>query len=337
MVMELLEGRDLSQYLADRGGSLPAAEAVALVLPLLAGLDCAHRKKILHRDIKPENVFLTVSEDGVVPKLVDFGIALANDVPKDLRATRVGSLLGTPLYMAPEQVRGSLEVDERTDLWAVCTVLYEAIAGRAPFQSDNLQSLFFAITCHPLPTLPSDICDDDLAAILSRGLEKDPARRFASARELGAALAAWGRARGLTSDSMGQPLDAPWLRASSSSYPSLLVQSRPPVHSLAALARTESLAKRKSRWVSSALGLALLALGYAGLTWAHQDPNDGGDAAAHASLEADGSTAREERPEATSPAPRPEPATPSPATPLTSHKAPKVERPHRHVDPNWGF
>lgn len=214
LVMELLEGQDLGRFLEGRG-KIPATEAVQILLPVLQGLDCAHKKKILHRDIKPENIFLARSEDRIVPKLVDFGIALAGDLPQSLRSTRVGALLGTPLYMSPEQARGDLALDERTDIWAIATVLYELIAGAPPFAAETLQALFFGIACHPHPALDASLCDSELAKILDRGLSKDPSARWSSARELGAALAKWLKGQGVSQDVSAHAVDAVWLSPSS--------------------------------------------------------------------------------------------------------------------------
>ncbi|HEX3139527.1 MAG TPA: hypothetical protein VHQ87_05715, partial [Rhizobacter sp.] len=105
--------------------------------------------------------------------------------------------------------------DERADIWAVCTVLYELIAGQAPFAGDNLQALFFGIACHPVPVLAEDVCDAELQLILNRGLAKLPEQRWSSARELGATLAQWLLAQGVAHDISGEAIEATWLRAGS--------------------------------------------------------------------------------------------------------------------------
>lgn len=210
LVMELLEGHDLRQIL-DRQQTLPAVEAVQILLPVLAGLDCAHRRSIVHRDIKPDNIFLASSEGSTVPKLVDFGIALGRDLPSAVRTTRTGVFLGTPLYMAPEQVAGALDLDERADIWAVATVLYELISGRVPFASDELRVLFSSITCAEVPPIDESLCDAELAAILMRGLAKNPKERWSSARDMARALVAWLTARGVTEDVSGDSLEKTWI------------------------------------------------------------------------------------------------------------------------------
>lgn len=247
LVMELLDGNDLGHLLEGRG-SVPAVEAVQIILPILAGLECAHKRKVLHRDIKPENIFMARTEDGVVPKLVDFGIALAGDVPQDMRTTRIGSLLGTPLYMAPEQARGSLDLDERTDLWAVATVLYELIAGQAPFAGDSLQALFFAIACHPAPPIDEAVCDAELAAILSRGLAKDADHRWSTAREMGVALAHWLASYGVHHDISGEPVEKVWLRAGSIPAPPSSSRSPLDSHTVIPPLATSVAQSRPGRW-----------------------------------------------------------------------------------------
>lgn len=209
LVMELLEGLDLREVLEQRQ-RVPAIEAVQMLLPVLAGLDCAHRQKIVHRDIKPDNIFLARSEDTIVPKLIDFGIALAADRASATRSTRTGALIGTPFYMAPEQARGALDLDERTDIWAIATVLYELIAGYVPFASDDLQEVLTRIDSAPAPPIEESLCDSELAAILNRGLAKDRAERWTGVREMASALITWLVARGVTEDISGDLLQTSW-------------------------------------------------------------------------------------------------------------------------------
>ncbi|HVZ30799.1 MAG TPA: serine/threonine-protein kinase, partial [Polyangiaceae bacterium] len=131
IVMELLEGEDLMSII-NRRERLSPIKAVRVLLPVIRALGMAHAHGIVHRDLKPENIFLARLPDGrVQPKLLDFGIAKRKDA-SDLRLTTAGSVVGSPLYMAPEQARGE-DVDERADIWALAVVLYEAIAGQPPF------------------------------------------------------------------------------------------------------------------------------------------------------------------------------------------------------------
>ena len=193
VVMELVAGEPLGAHLG-RVGTLPADEAVALVLPILEGLAAAHRAGIIHRDIKPENVILAPGPTGVGPKLLDFGISRRGHAGAS-RLTADGSILGTPAYMAPEQVRG-VEVDERADVWAVGVLLYELLAGTTPFAADNVFVVIRGVL-DKTPSYPRGArgLDGRLWAILMAALRKDPADRTASAPAMRDALAGWLEAR----------------------------------------------------------------------------------------------------------------------------------------------
>jgi serine/threonine-protein kinase len=185
MVMEILDGRDLSQVVKDGGAIGPrfAAEVVMQACEVLAE---AHAVGIIHRDIKPSNIFITSDHAGLpFVKVLDFGIAKATDVSKPI--TRTHSMLGTPLYMSPEQLRSSKRVDHRTDIWALGVMLYEVLEGRRPFDSESMPDLIMHIAMHPPP--PMQKTPPALAAIVLRCLDKDPAKRFQSATELAVALA----------------------------------------------------------------------------------------------------------------------------------------------------
>ena len=150
LVQEFLEGRDLRAHL-DAAGRLPVAEAVDLLVPIVAALVTAHEAGILHRDLKPENIFLVRTPGGdLTPKLIDFGLArIESDSPT--RMTRTGSIMGTPYYMSPEQARGDKSVDGRADVWAIATVLYELLAGRPPFDAPTYNLLIYRILSETPP------------------------------------------------------------------------------------------------------------------------------------------------------------------------------------------
>jgi serine/threonine-protein kinase len=195
VVMELVRGESLARRL-DRLGALPAEEAVGLVLPLLEGLAAAHRAGVIHRDIKPDNVVLAEGPTGVLPKLLDFGIArLENDV--DARLTQVGSFVGTPAYMAPEQMRNG-PTDERVDVWGVGALLYHLIAGEAPFGVQDLLLVMRRVLEDP-PSYPRKArgLDGRLWGILMGALRKLPEERTPTALALRDALAGWLEARGV--------------------------------------------------------------------------------------------------------------------------------------------
>lgn len=212
IVMEVLSGESLRDLL-DRKARLPAAAAVRTLLPIASALAAAHAQGIVHRDLKPENIVLTTDETGgVVPKVVDFGIAKLRREEVDGRLTAAGDVLGSPDYMSPEQARGRDEVDEATDVWALSVVLYETTTGKTPFTGPNYNALITAIvTDAPTPITDYAAGDADLWSIVARGLAKDKNVRWPSLRQLGAALARWCMARGYDTDVVGNSLTAHWL------------------------------------------------------------------------------------------------------------------------------
>jgi eukaryotic-like serine/threonine-protein kinase len=212
LVMELAQGETLADEI-DRERKLGAVEALKLVLPIVDGLRCAHERGIVHRDIKPENVFIARDPLGrLQPKLLDFGIAKLEALPDVSRLTQVGVVLGSPEYMSPEQARGVGSVDARTDVWALCVVLYEMLTGTVPFKVDNYNALMQAILHEPpLPTVEYGAGDRELWSIIAKGLEKSRDKRWASMTELGEALAFWLVDHGVTEDIAGNSLRAVWL------------------------------------------------------------------------------------------------------------------------------
>jgi serine/threonine-protein kinase len=207
VVMELLAGQDLATRLEERG-RLPPVEAVRTLLPIIRALGAAHDAGIVHRDVKPENVYLAQSATGQEqPKLLDFGIAKL-DMPAERRLTQLGSALGSPCYMSPEQARGE-DVDLRTDLWGACVVLYEAVTGRLPFDGDGYNAVMYAILSTDIPSFSQLSVDEpELWAIVARGLERDCALRWQTSAELVDALGQWLLARGVLHDLSGVSLHA---------------------------------------------------------------------------------------------------------------------------------
>lgn len=211
IVMELLKGEDLAEALSRRG-RVSNTKAVSTLMPIAHALAAAHSQGIVHRDLKPENVFLSRLEDGrVMPKLVDFGIAKI-DQGRSHRLTQTGTMLGSPIYMSPEQARGD-DVDHRADIWAFCVVLYELVTGRTPFEGRNYNALLYAIISdEPRPLRAKAEGDEELWEILRRGFEKVPDNRWQSMDELGRALAQWLIVRGVQEDITGASLMAAWFR-----------------------------------------------------------------------------------------------------------------------------
>jgi len=191
MEMEHLEGRDLYRALKS-DGPLPVAAAVALGLAVLDVLAAAHERGIVHRDLKSPNIFLAQSAAGVVVKLLDFGFAKIDD---DQALTRPGALLGSLLYMSPEQYQNPSLVDGRTDLYALGVILFEALTGRWPVEWKSKGELRRKIMTGDLERHPrgrrADV-PEWLDAVVARAMAPDLRVRFASAKDMHAALAAGG-------------------------------------------------------------------------------------------------------------------------------------------------
>jgi serine/threonine-protein kinase len=184
MVLEYLEGSDLSNI---PRSLFSVGQIIDLVLQACEALAEAHSLGIVHRDIKPANFFITRGADGVpLLKVLDFGISKTPVTGSNLTATQ--AVMGTPAYMSPEQMRSSRDVDHRSDIWALGVVLYELLQGAPPFGGDTFSSMVIKVVTDPLPQMTVQL-PGDLAAIVYRCLEKDPARRFQNVAELAHALA----------------------------------------------------------------------------------------------------------------------------------------------------
>lgn len=191
MAMEYLEGVDLAALIQGRG-RLPVEEAVGYLLQACEALADAHASGVIHRDIKPSNLFLVRKRDGTsVLKVLDFGISkLAQADASDGAATRTAALMGSPLYMSPEQMLSTRDVDARSDVWALGVVLYEALTGQAPFSGDSLPKICAAVmNADPVPpSVRVPGLPRALSAAVLCCLEKSRDKRFASVSELAGAL-----------------------------------------------------------------------------------------------------------------------------------------------------
>ncbi len=191
LVMEFLEGCDLDRVIGEKK-RLSIAMAVHLAIEACEGLAETHAAGVVHRDLKPANLFLTRASDGARRvKLLDFGISKFEVPPTDGAMTRTGALVGSPVYMSPEQMRSSRRVDHRTDIWSMGVILYELLAeGRSPFFAATLPEICARILDEkpaPLMSIRPDM-PRALDAVVRRCLEKDPARRFQTVADLAEAL-----------------------------------------------------------------------------------------------------------------------------------------------------
>jgi serine/threonine protein kinase len=193
IVMEHLEGRELRRIL-EQQGKLPVETACEYALQACEALAEVHAAGIVHRDLKPANLFVTERADGSpVVKLLDFGISkITDDEPSfDASLTTATAVMGSPGYMAPEQLRSTKDADARADVWALGTVLYEALTGRPAFSGDSMAQVC-AMVASEDPPIPSSLRDGlpvDLERAVLRCLEKKPERRFQDMGELAAAIA----------------------------------------------------------------------------------------------------------------------------------------------------
>jgi serine/threonine protein kinase len=190
LVMELLEGRTLGQRLkAD--GKLSAPETNRILGDVCKAMRHAHERGIVHRDLKPDNIFLCDQSREHVTKVVDFGIAkpMASDASSNT-GTEVGTFLGTPSYMSPEQCRGAREIDQRSDLWAIGAITYECLVGKRLFEGDVIGDLAVRICTEALPIAAhSSQLPPGFDVWLQKAMAKAPADRFQSAIEFARELA----------------------------------------------------------------------------------------------------------------------------------------------------
>ena len=177
-----------------RAGRLPAHEACRILVPCMEGIEAAHAAGIVHRDIKPANIFLCAAGGGEVEqaKVLDFGVAAFSNAQGglDFTQTHSGAIIGTPFYMAPEQMRGQ-PIDHRADVYALGVTLYELLSGRRPFYATAYADLILQIantTPIPVEELVPDL-PAGLAAIVRRAMARDAAGRFSAMREFIDALA----------------------------------------------------------------------------------------------------------------------------------------------------
>ncbi|MFO0610962.1 MAG: serine/threonine-protein kinase [Polyangiaceae bacterium] len=191
MVMELLEGQDLGDYMQAHG-AIPIGEAVRFILEALEAIVEAHALGIIHRDLKPSNLFVVTKGGAKHIKVLDFGISkvTSESGAPELALTSTKSLLGSPGYMSPEQVRSTKNVDARTDVWALGVILFEMLSAQTAFDGESIGDVFAKIREEDLPPI-SEFRKDvpaELEAVLASCLARDRKKRIASAAEMRDAL-----------------------------------------------------------------------------------------------------------------------------------------------------
>ncbi len=221
LVMEFLDGEEL-RTLLKREITVPPARLLRVMSQVALGLDEAHRRQIVHRDLKPDNIFLCGSDDGDVVKILDFGSVRLNKDRAKSKLTSLGTTIGSPYYMSPEQAQGSEDLDQRADVFALGAIVYECLAGGVPFSGSNGPAILLAIlTKNPppittkakaefqLPPALDDVIDDALA--------KRPETRTSS---VGALADGMGKAFGL------QGTHADWARMSVTALEAAIAEAR---------------------------------------------------------------------------------------------------------------
>ncbi|MES1205605.1 MAG: serine/threonine-protein kinase [Pseudomonadota bacterium] len=212
LVMELLRGEDLAQRLV-RTGPLAAQDLADILLPVCSAVVEAHQAGVTHRDLKPQNIFLAAGPHTIQPKVLDFGISKANDVAGAGTLTGTGAMIGTPFYLAPEQIMDTRSAGPQSDQYALGVIMYECLTGTRPYEAENLFVVFQSIVAGKAiaprqrrPEIPSH-----LEEIVLRAMHVDPKARFGSTRELGRALLpfASARVRSIWEDVFTIPGEAP--------------------------------------------------------------------------------------------------------------------------------
>ena len=222
IVMEFLEGVSLAQRLKDQT-KLPEGEAAIILRSVCNALAAAHGKKIVHRDLKPDNIYLVADPEaptGERPKILDFGIAKLADVSLQgpTSVTKTGAVMGTPTYMSPEQCKGSGQVDERSDFYSMGCIFYELVTGRPPFTDMSAGELIGAhLYIEPVkPSVVESTISAQAEQLIMELLNKDPAKRPHSARDLALRFAEIAKNHGWSSQTNPTALHAPVLPRPSS-------------------------------------------------------------------------------------------------------------------------
>jgi serine/threonine-protein kinase len=192
LVMEFLDGVELRAVL-DKEKTIAPERAVRIIAQAAIALDSAHSKGFVHRDLKPDNLFLVKSPKGDHVKLLDFGsVKFTRGQDRGQKLTVLGTTIGSPFYMSPEQARGAVDLDHRTDVWALGAILYEMVVGRVPFFAANGPQILFKILGEEpeIPSFANESAPPELDDVITRALAKDRDKRFQSCGEFANAVGA---------------------------------------------------------------------------------------------------------------------------------------------------
>jgi len=270
VLMELLSGRSLEDRINE--GPLPPLLVCELLAQVADALHAAHEAGIVHRDLKPGNLFLAERDGTLSAKVLDFGISKFDARhPEAFKATTEGHVLGTPLYMSPEQMLGQ-DIDRRSDLYTLGIILFECLAGAHPYRPRSLPDLVHKIVTEPAPTLDVAALPAGLTALMNKLLEKAPADRPQTAAEVARALRTIARAASAEVDVFGETtaLTAPPAMPAPQSGQSVRLVETPPTPPVVAArapeTSTQTATTHDARSASTAgsrrwLGLGLVAAG----------------------------------------------------------------------------
>jgi eukaryotic-like serine/threonine-protein kinase len=189
IVQEFLGGEDLERYLNSRGGRLAPEEALEIMIPVADAVAAAHQREVIHRDLKPANIFLSRDGNKIIPKVLDFGASRYATVG-DLSAKELRMLIGTPHYMAPEQIISKTDVDARADVWALGIILYELLVGETPFEAETANAVLQLVKTREVPQLSKSLkgASKDLEDLIASCTKRDKTARLANATKVHEAM-----------------------------------------------------------------------------------------------------------------------------------------------------